>query len=69
MAWLLVPAVGSVYPVPAPPVNLFVYVFALYFIVGAAYFVARGMAWNAPISVPDDVLEERGAGVPATAAA
>jgi amino acid transporter len=56
---LLVPAVGSVYPVPSPPVNLFVYVFALYFIVGAAYFVARGMAGNAPITVPENVLEER----------
>lgn len=58
---LLVPAIGSVYPVPAPPVNLFVYVFALYFLIGAAYFVARGMAWNTPISVPADVLEERAA--------
>jgi len=58
---LLVPAIGSVYPVPAPPVNLFVYVFALYFLIGAAYFVARGMAWNTPISVPEDVLEESAA--------
>ena len=58
---LLVPAIGSVYPVPAPPVNLFVYVFALYFLIGAAYFVARGMAWNTPISVPEDILEESAA--------
>lgn len=56
---LLVPAVGTVYPVPSPPVNLFVYVFILYFIVGAAYFVARGMAWNAPINAPADILDER----------
>jgi amino acid transporter len=38
---LLVPAIGSVYPVPAPPVNTFVYVFLLYFLVGLAVFVAR----------------------------
>jgi len=55
---LAVPAIGTVYPVPSPPVNLFVYVFLLYFLMGAAYFVARGMAWNAPISAPPDILEE-----------
>ena len=38
---LLVPAIGSVYPVPAPPVNTFVYAFLLYFLVGLAVFVAR----------------------------
>jgi amino acid transporter len=38
---LLVPAIGSVYPVPSPPVNTFVYVFLLYFLVGLAVFVAR----------------------------
>lgn len=55
---LLVPAIGTVYPVPAAPVNLFVYVFALYFIVGFGYFVARGMAWNEPIAKPANILEE-----------
>jgi amino acid transporter len=38
---LLVPAIGSVYPVPSPPVNTFVYVFLLYFLLGLAVFVAR----------------------------
>jgi amino acid transporter len=38
---LLVPAIGSVYPVPSPPVNTFVYVFLLYFLVGLGVFVAR----------------------------
>ena len=28
LALLLIPAVGSVYPVPAPPVNYFPYIFA-----------------------------------------
>ncbi len=41
---LLVPAVGSVYPVPAPPVNLFPYIFATYFLIGLAVFVARAKA-------------------------
>ncbi|HEX4138968.1 MAG TPA: APC family permease, partial [Candidatus Methylacidiphilales bacterium] len=35
---LCVPAVGSVYPVPAPPVNYFPYVFAIY--LGAGFFRA-----------------------------
>jgi len=56
---LLVPAIGSVYPVPSPPVNLFVYIFALYFILGAAYFVARGMAWNTPIAEATEMRDER----------
>jgi hypothetical protein len=43
-----VPAIGTVYPVPPSPVNLFVYIFGLYFIVGIAYFVARGMAVDKP---------------------
>jgi amino acid transporter len=38
---LLVPAVGSVYPVPSPPVNLFPYIFAVYFLVGFAVMTAR----------------------------
>ena len=37
--FLLVPAVGSVYPVPAPPVNYFPYVFLGYFAVGVAWFL------------------------------
>jgi amino acid transporter len=38
---LLVPAVGSVYPVPAAPVNLFPYIFLVYFLVGLGVFLAR----------------------------
>jgi amino acid transporter len=41
LALLVVPAVGSVYPVPAPPVNLFPYIFLAYFLVGLVVFVAR----------------------------
>ena len=37
--FLLVPAVGSVYPVPPAPVNYFPYVFLGYFLVGLAWFV------------------------------
>jgi amino acid transporter len=33
---LLIPAVGSVYPVPAPPTNTFPYIFAAYFVLGIA---------------------------------
>jgi amino acid transporter len=41
VAFLLVPAVGSVYPVPAPPVNLFPFIFLAYFAIGLVIFVAR----------------------------
>jgi amino acid transporter len=41
LAFLLVPAVGSVYPVPAPPVNAFPYIFLAYFAVGLILFVFR----------------------------
>jgi amino acid transporter len=41
---LLVPAVGSVYPVPSPPVNLFPYIFLAYFLIGLGLFVARRKA-------------------------
>jgi len=43
IACLLVPAIGSVYPVPSPPTNLFAYIFALYFIIGGGFFVARDL--------------------------
>ncbi len=36
---LLVPAVGSVYPVPTAPVNYFPYVFLGYFLAGTAWFL------------------------------
>jgi amino acid transporter len=37
--FLLVPAVGSVYPVPSAPVNYFPYVFLAYFLVGLTWFL------------------------------
>jgi amino acid transporter len=40
LALLLIPAVGSVYPVPAPPANFFPYIFAAYFIIGV------GLLWH-----------------------
>jgi len=41
LALLLIPAVGSVYPVPPPPGNLFPYIFAVYFLVGVALLWGR----------------------------
>jgi amino acid transporter len=38
---LLVPTVGSIYPVPAPPANLYPYFFAIYFIFGAVWLWSR----------------------------
>ncbi len=57
---LLVPAIGSVYPVPAPPVNLFAYIFALYFIIGGGFFVARDLQVKRLMGqrTPTDILEE-----------
>ena len=37
---LAVPAVGSVYPVPSPPVNYFPYAFLVYLAVGIVWIVA-----------------------------
>jgi hypothetical protein len=37
---MLIPAVGSVYPVPAAPVNTFPYVFAAYLFFGYARVMA-----------------------------
>jgi len=37
--FLLVPAVGSVYPVPPAPVNHFPYIFLAYFLVGLTWFL------------------------------
>ena len=38
---LLVPTVGSVYPVPAPPGNIYPYLFLVYFLIGAAWLWGR----------------------------
>ncbi len=40
LALLLIPAVGSVYPVPAPPTNYFPYIFAAFIVLGC------GLLWN-----------------------
>jgi hypothetical protein len=37
VALLLVPAVGSVYPVPSWPVNVFPYIFGAYLLIGIAW--------------------------------
>jgi amino acid transporter len=56
---LLVPAVGSVYPVPAPPVNLFPYIFLAYFLVGLGLFVVRRKAAKTTHHlVPERMSEE-----------
>lgn len=41
LALLLIPAVGSVYPVPAPPTNTFPYIFAAYAILGVVLLWRR----------------------------
>jgi amino acid transporter len=47
LALLLIPAIGSVYPVPAPPTNFFPYIFAAYFITGV------GLLWHRSGKLPD----------------
>ena len=42
LALLLVPAIGSVYPVPAPPTNVFPYLFGAYVLVGFIVLRMRG---------------------------
>lgn len=53
---LLVPAVGSVYPIPAPPVNLFPYIFVAYFLVGLGVFVVRRKWLEAPALLVPELL-------------
>ena len=48
LVFLLVPAVGSVYPVPAAPVNTFPYIFLGYFLIGLVVFVARRKSTKSP---------------------
>jgi amino acid transporter len=48
---LVVPAVGSVYPVPAAPVNLFPYIFAAYVAIGVVIFGARRKSAKKPASL------------------
>ncbi len=60
---LMVPAIGSVYPVPAPPVNAFPYIFLAYFLIGLVVFVARRKS----AKTPDLVAGYAGAEEPALA--
>jgi amino acid transporter len=55
---LLVPAIGSVYPVPAPPVNVFPFVFLIYLLLGMAIFEARRMAAKANAELVPDRIED-----------
>ena len=41
VALLIIPAVGSVYPVPPPPTNYFPYIFVAYFVLGVALLWKR----------------------------
>jgi len=41
MLLLIIPAVGSVYPVPAAPVNYFPYAFLVYMVGGAAWIISQ----------------------------
>ena len=52
LALLIIPAVGSVYPVPAPPLNYFPYAFAAYMLLGAALLWRRGGARQVPLGAP-----------------
>jgi amino acid transporter len=57
LALLLVPAVGSVYPVPPAPVNYFPYVFALYLLAGAAWiFGFRRDSHIAPVAADEEKM-------------
>jgi amino acid transporter len=51
---LLVPAVGSVWPVPAAPVNLFPYIFGTYVLIGLAYITARQLGQRLHLVEPID---------------
>jgi hypothetical protein len=53
---LAIPAVGSVYPVPAAPVNAFPYAFLIYLAVGLAWiFVMHRRRPAAADSIRDDL--------------
>jgi amino acid transporter len=58
LALLLIPAVGSVYPVPAPPVNYFPYIFLIY--IGAGLIRALAFKVRDPKTLAK-VREELGA--------
>ena len=55
---LLVPAVGSVYPVPPAPVNHFPYIFLAYFLVGTAWFLTLRMRSPETVREIEQDIEE-----------
>ncbi|HTV74164.1 MAG TPA: APC family permease [Candidatus Acidoferrales bacterium] len=55
---LLVPAVGSVYPVPSPPLNMFPYIFLSYFALGFVWFMALKLRQERELSRPSVAIEE-----------
>jgi amino acid transporter len=63
MVLLLVPTIGSVYPVPAPPVNAFPYVFAAYLFIG--YVRIMAMQHQKPQRVEEISLEIKKVAQPA----
>ncbi len=63
MVLLLVPTIGSVYPVPAPPVNAFPYVFAAYLFIG--YVRIMAMQHQKPHRVEEISLEIKKVAQPA----
>jgi amino acid transporter len=52
LALLIIPAIGSVYPVPSPPTSYFPYVFLAYFLIGA------GLLWNRSGRIRDEAVGE-----------
>jgi amino acid transporter len=53
LALLIIPAVGSVYPVPPPPSNYFPYAFAAYMALGAILLWRRGgRSGQVPLGAP-----------------
>ncbi len=59
--FLLVPAIGSVYPIPPAPVNYFPYVFLAYFLAGTAWFlILRKRSPEAVKEIERDLEETHG---------
>ena len=49
--FMAIPVIGSVYPVPKPPYNLFPYLFLAYLLVGGCWF------WQLRLSSPQTIQE------------
>lgn len=58
---MLVPAVGSVYPVPSWPVNIFPYIFLGYLAIGMTWFTVLRRNPDFIASVKDRIHAEHGA--------